>query len=88
MQDCEVFLSPVKPPKKGGEGAEGEEGVETEEDTTVYTYVPPESKEWVSQGSEKEILEESVVQMRRRVCIQSYNFYFSFLVKGNNFYFF
>lgn len=62
-----VFIS--KPPKKGGEGGgEGEEGAEPEEDTTVYTYVPPESKPWVSHGSEKEILEESVIEMRRRVC--------------------
>lgn len=33
----------------------------------MYKYVPPESKEWVSHGSEKEILEESVIEMRRRV---------------------
>lgn len=33
----------------------------------VYKYTPPESKEWVSLGSDKEIKEESVVDSRRRV---------------------
>lgn len=35
----------------------------------MYTYIPPEPKEWVSQGSEKEIKEENVVETRRRVSI-------------------
>ena len=49
----------------GGEGGEGAE----EEDTTVYTYIPPVPKEWVSQGSEIEIDEESLVENRKRVSI-------------------
>ncbi|XP_052258483.1 dynein axonemal intermediate chain 3-like isoform X6 [Dreissena polymorpha] len=59
----------LHPPKKEGEVVEGEGGVpgEEAEDTTVYKYVPPQSKEWVSHGSEKEIKEESVVEMRRRL---------------------
>lgn len=36
-------------------GEEEDEEEEEEEDTTVYVYVPPESKPWVSLGSEKEI---------------------------------
>lgn len=42
--------------------AEGEK-----EEEIIYTYIPPESKEWVSQGSEKEIKEENVVENRRRI---------------------
>ncbi|XP_052776408.1 dynein axonemal intermediate chain 3-like isoform X2 [Mya arenaria] len=58
----------LNPPKKGGAaGEEGGEEEEEEEDTTVYKYVPPQSKEWVSHGSEKEIKEESVEEMRRRI---------------------
>ena len=50
------------------EEREGEEGEQVaEEETIVYKYVPPEAKEWKSLGSEKEILEESVKDMRRRV---------------------
>jgi hypothetical protein len=60
----------LQPP--GQEGEEGEGGAQgEEEDTTVYKYVPPESKEWVSLGSQKEIKEESVTEMRRRVCFIS-----------------
>ncbi|XP_060606254.1 dynein axonemal intermediate chain 3-like [Ruditapes philippinarum] len=60
----ELLLNPP-----GQEGEEGEGGAQgEEEDTTVYKYVPPESKEWVSLGSQKEIKEESVTEMRRRVC--------------------
>ncbi|XP_048256413.1 dynein axonemal intermediate chain 3-like isoform X4 [Haliotis rufescens] len=62
----------LHPPVKGREGG-GEEGEEEEEEEeVVYTYVPPEAKEWVSQGSEKEIQEETVVDTRRRVkvCIR------------------
>lgn len=33
----------------------------------MYKYVPPEPKDWISHGSEKEIQEESVSEMRRRV---------------------
>lgn len=33
----------------------------------MYTYIPPEPKDWVSLGSEKEIKEESVTENRRRV---------------------
>ena len=50
----------------GGGGGEGEEE-EEEEDTTVYQYVPPVSKPWVSQGSELEIEEESMAQARKKV---------------------
>ncbi|XP_045159985.2 dynein axonemal intermediate chain 3-like isoform X2 [Mercenaria mercenaria] len=55
----------LNPPGQEGEG--GEEGAQEEEDTTVYKYVPPESKEWISLGSEKDIKEESVAEMRRRL---------------------
>ena len=59
------FCYCLQPPDEEREG----EGAETaEEETIVYKYVPPEPKDWVSQGSEKEIQEESVIEMRRRVC--------------------
>ena len=48
-------------------GEEGEEGGAQEEELVVHKYVPPEPKEWVSQGSEKEIEEENVVDNRRKV---------------------
>jgi len=48
------------------EDEEGE-GEEEEEDDTVYQYIPPEPKEWVSQGSEREILEANVVEARRKL---------------------
>lgn len=35
----------------------------------MYTYIPPEPKDWVSLGSEKEIKEESVTENRRRVSV-------------------
>ncbi|XP_067929011.1 dynein axonemal intermediate chain 3-like [Watersipora subatra] len=41
---------------------EGEE--EEELENVVYTYVPPVPKDWVSQGSEKEVKEESLVTNR------------------------
>ena len=53
--------------EEGEEGEGGEGAAEEEEDDTVYQYIPPESKEWVSQGSEKEISEQSVVESRRKV---------------------
>ncbi|CAC5422765.1 WD repeat-containing protein 63 [Mytilus coruscus] len=49
----------------GVEDAEAEGGEAEEE--IIYTYTPPESKEWVSLGSEKEIKEENVVENRRRI---------------------
>lgn len=49
------------------EGEAGEEGEEEEEDDTVYMYIPPEPKDWVSQGSEKEIEESSVKETRRKL---------------------
>lgn len=49
----------------GGDEADAEGGEAEEE--IIYTYIPPEPKEWVSQGSEKEIKEENVVENRRRV---------------------
>ena len=58
----ELLLQPPEEPKEGEEG----EGAEPEEEV-VYKYVPPEPKEWVSQGSEKEILEESVMESRGKV---------------------
>lgn len=54
----------LNPPDEEREG----EGAETaEEETIVYKYIPPEPKDWVSHGSEKEIQEESVKEMRRRI---------------------
>ena len=55
----------LQPPEEQKEGEEGE-GAEPEEEV-VYKYIPPEPKEWVSQGSEKEILEESVMESRGKV---------------------
>lgn len=61
----------VKEGEEGGEGGEegegGEGGIIEEEDTTVYRYIPPEAKEWISLGSEKEIEEEAVVETRDKV---------------------
>ncbi|XP_030851872.1 WD repeat-containing protein 63 isoform X1 [Strongylocentrotus purpuratus] len=51
----------------GEEGEGGEGGVIEEEDTTVYRYIPPEAKEWISLGSEKEIEEEAVVETRDKL---------------------
>nr|KAG5698305.1 hypothetical protein BaRGS_017007 [Batillaria attramentaria] len=53
----------LNPPQEGTEG----EGSGAEEEEVVYKYIPPEPKEWVSQGSEKEITEENVVATRGRV---------------------
>ena len=58
-------LNFLQSPDEEREGEEGEQVAE--EETIVYKYVPPEAKEWKSLGSEKEILEESVKDMRRRV---------------------
>ena len=55
----------LQPPEEQKEGEEGE-GAEPEEEV-VYKYIPPEPKEWVSQGSEKEILEENVMETRGKV---------------------
>ena len=48
---------------------EGEEAAEEEAEgeEVVYKYIPPVSKEWVSQGSEREIEEESLIEHRQRV---------------------
>ncbi|KAL8583506.1 hypothetical protein ACOMHN_056316 [Nucella lapillus] len=40
---------------------------EEEEEEVVYRYSPPEPKDWVSQGSEKEIAEENVVDTRGKL---------------------
>lgn len=32
-----------------------------------YVYVPPTPKDWISQGSEKEVEEENVVEIREKV---------------------
>ncbi|XP_033738311.1 WD repeat-containing protein 63-like isoform X3 [Pecten maximus] len=61
----EKILNPFGPEGEGGEaGAAKEEEV-------VYKYIPPESKDWVSLGSEKEIKEENVVENRRRIKISA-----------------
>ncbi|KAK3590717.1 hypothetical protein CHS0354_012290 [Potamilus streckersoni] len=54
----------LNPPKEEGE-EEGQEMVEEEQ--VVYKYIPPEPKDWVSHGSEKEITEESVIETRRKI---------------------
>lgn len=46
------------------EGKEGEEGAGEPEEEVVYKYIPPEPKDWISLGSEKEITEENVVEFR------------------------
>ena len=55
----------LQPPEEQKEGEEGE-GAAAEEEV-IYKYIPPEPKEWVSQGSEKEIAEENVVETRGKV---------------------
>ncbi|KAL5022553.1 hypothetical protein ScPMuIL_001708 [Solemya velum] len=56
----------LHPPTK--EGEEGEEGAAAEEEEDiVYTYIPPQAKEWVSHGSEKEISEEDVSETRPKI---------------------
>lgn len=62
-----VFFYCFQPPKaEGEEGGElGEDGEEAE--AVIYKYIPPEPKEWVSQGSEKEIDEGQVVVTRGQV---------------------
>ena len=55
-----------QPKSRGGDGEEGAEE-EGEGEEVVYKYIPPVSKEWVSQGSEREIEEESLIEHRPRV---------------------
>ncbi|XP_076440866.1 dynein axonemal intermediate chain 3-like isoform X2 [Babylonia areolata] len=55
----------LNPPEEVKEGEEGEAAQPEEE--VVYHYIPPEPKEWVSQGSEAEIAEENVVDTRGKV---------------------
>ncbi|XP_041359893.1 dynein intermediate chain 3, axonemal-like isoform X2 [Gigantopelta aegis] len=50
----------LNPPK------EDEDEEEQEEEEVIYKYVPPVSKPWISQGSEKEIEEATVKETRRR----------------------
>ena len=60
LQDERIAQAMAAAPKGGGGGGEdGDDYVEEE-------YVPPVSKPWVSQGSEAEIAEESVVYTRDR----------------------
>ena len=66
----------IQPPVEAVEGVEGEGGVVMEggeggepEDNTVYRYVPPEPKEWISLGSEVEIEDETVTEARPKVCM-------------------
>lgn len=54
----------LNPPEEGKEGVEGEGEAEEE---VVYKYIPPEPKDWISQGSEKEIAAENVVEARMHV---------------------
>ncbi|CAH1773609.1 unnamed protein product [Owenia fusiformis] len=55
------------PEEEGAEGGEGGEAVEEEQ--IEYKYIPPESKPWISYGSEKEIAEEAVVETRKPISI-------------------
>ena len=52
-----------QPDQEDGPEEEGEDEMEA----VIYKYVPPQAKEWVSQGSEKEISEEALVESRPRV---------------------
>lgn len=58
----------LQPPDEVREGEEGEDGEAEEE--VVYTYTPPEAKEWKSLGSEKAIKEENVQETRGKVCLE------------------
>ncbi|KAK0069497.1 WD repeat-containing protein 63 [Biomphalaria pfeifferi] len=58
----ELLLKSTEEDKTEADGQAAEE-----EDDTVYLYVPPESKEWVSQGSEKEIDEGILKEGRRKL---------------------
>lgn len=64
----------LNPPVEAVEGVEGEGGVVVEggeggepEDNTVYRYVPPEPKDWISLGSEVEIEDETVTEARPKL---------------------
>ncbi|XP_033096889.1 WD repeat-containing protein 63-like [Anneissia japonica] len=52
---------------EGGTEGQQQEGGDEEVDLTVYTYVPPEPKEWVSYGSEHDIEEESIQEKREKI---------------------
>ncbi|KAK6180530.1 hypothetical protein SNE40_012670 [Patella caerulea] len=56
----------MNPPQEGREGLD-----EDEEDAepVIYKYIPPERKDWVSYGSEVEVIEETVKDNRERVKI-------------------
>ncbi|KAH9523462.1 WD repeat-containing protein 63 [Bulinus truncatus] len=58
----ELLLKSTEEEKTEAEGQAAEV-----EDDTVYLYVPPESKEWVSQGSEKEINEGILTEGRKKL---------------------
>ena len=60
-----LFVSLYQTSEEEAEGAEG--GEAAEEEQIVYKYVPPEPKEWVSLGSEREIEEENVTVSRKTV---------------------
>ncbi|XP_072024061.1 dynein axonemal intermediate chain 3-like isoform X2 [Amphiura filiformis] len=62
-----ILKPPVPEGEEGGEGGEGGGGVEEEEEDIIYTYVPPEPKEWVSLGSEVEIEDEAVTESRQKL---------------------
>ena len=64
----QVCVNSVLQPDTGAGGEEGGEGGTGEpEEEVVYKYIPPIAKDWVSQGSEKEIAEESLVEHRPKV---------------------
>ncbi|XP_013408046.1 WD repeat-containing protein 63 [Lingula anatina] len=67
-EECKNSI--LHPPKAEGEGGTGEGGEGGEEEEEVeYKYIPPVPKDWVSQGSEKEIEEENVFETRPRIKI-------------------
>lgn len=63
------WMQPVVEQAEDG-SPKGEEGEAVEEiDPVVYQYVPPEPKEWVSLGSEKEIEESSWKETEQKVVL-------------------
>ncbi|CAL1545233.1 unnamed protein product [Lymnaea stagnalis] len=58
----EILLKPPDDDK-----GEGDAQSEVEEDASIYLYVPPEPKEWTSQGSEIEIEEAQIKQTRKQL---------------------
>ncbi|PIK53480.1 WD repeat-containing protein 63 [Apostichopus japonicus] len=68
-EEKQRILNPVVEQAEDGSPT-GEEGEAVEEiDPVVYQYVPPEPKEWVSLGSEKEIEEASWKETEQKIRI-------------------